>query len=188
MADDTNTDTEMEERWYGKKEDSSTDQSDDTASRWYGYSDEHENAKHDTDDGRDGAENGDTESKESGSDDSEENVSQTADELREALEIDVDSKAGSSFVEFAAEAGLNADQAKQLAEVELDHRAEYWEKQEADWRKSSEADPIIGSRLPAIRDMVREYGDDNLVAELGAYSSHPGLLRFLANIADELDR
>lgn len=193
MADDidTSTDDSMASRWYGdggETEQAADTPTDDMEPRWYGASDEPENAE---DDAQDVPEGGDDASEDNDTEDGSEaaeDVSEATEAIMRDLEIDPDSAAGESFAKFAAEHGLDADKAKELAQVELDHRAEYWSGQEVDWRKSSEADPVISSRLPAIRGMVQEYGDDSLVADLGAYASHPGLLRFLARISDELDR
>ena len=106
--------------------------------------------------------------------------------LYENLEIDPEGKLSESLTDFITEQKMDAESVGKLSEMHDQYILENEFAREAGWREETEADPFVMTRMPLIGEMVQRYGDAGLMDSLGAYASHPGLARMLANIADAL--
>lgn len=109
-----------------------------------------------------------------------------------APETDYSAVWGDELPEGAAEvlADLRIDQrgAERLAELAEAHSQRWWDQTLAAWNEELYADPdhqrVIGDAVA----VIERFGDEDLPAEMGAFGSHPGLLRMLARVQRELNR
>lgn len=84
------------------------------------------------------------------------------------------------------ELGIDRAGVDRLVELEQKHAAQYWDRQLSAWQDEIMSAPNADGMVQDALAMVQAYGDDDLPSQLGPYGNHPGLIRMLSRIRQEL--
>lgn len=88
------------------------------------------------------------------------------------------------FTEFASDTRLSKDHIDKLMTLKQEQDAQAWDHVSEQWRHETN-NSFSSYEIDLARDLVREYGDDEVRDLLNTYrmGNNPSLIRFLVNIA-----
>lgn len=85
---------------------------------------------------------------------------------------------------------LSIDRAgyERLQGLQEQYSTQYWDRQLTAWQSEIMAEPNADRMMADAQIIMDAYGDEDLSSQLGAYASHPGLIRLLSRIRHQLQQ
>jgi hypothetical protein len=77
---------------------------------------------------------------------------------------------------------------ERLQGLQEQYSTQYWERQLGTWQSEIMTEPNADRMMADAQIIMDAYGDEGLPSQLGAYASHPGLIRLLSRIRHQLQQ